>query len=786
MIAAHGMGPMERQATEHKNDDSGYDLQRGFSSNKSPKTFGRDNELARFGMALLVTLIAVALTMVFPATSRPYYFFLGANALATWYGGWKPGVLSGVLSGALAIFCVFGPSQSASPGIVNVAAYLGFLGMLALVFALSVSLQRTAYELKKAHLRFGGVVQISEDAIMTIDEQQNITLFNAGAEKIFGYAASDVLGKSINMLLPEQFREIHKVHLQAFANSPDVLRPMNRRGSIYGLRKGGDQFPAEASVSKFEAGGMKVMTVRLRDITERVAAEHELRQLAAIVESSHDAIIGEDLDGVIRSWNPGAEEMYGYTSNEILAKPARTLLPPGSEDEVAANVQRAGKGISTNYDTIRMRKDGKHIEVALTVSPICDKHGAVVGASSIARDITERRRLEKQLHQSQKMEAVGRLAGGVAHDFNNLLGVIVGYAYLVHTSGSGSEPIRSAGQQIINAAEKASALTRQLLAFGCKQIMIPKVIDLSEITAGLGKMIPRLLGEDVDVRIVQGEGLKHVTADPSQLEQIIMNLVVNARDAMPKGGKLTIETSNVYFDEVAARQHNVTGGDYVLLAVSDTGEGMSDETRAHIFEPFFTTKEVGKGTGLGLATVYGIVSQSKGHIWVYSELGHGTTFKIYLPATTAPAAMAPLMAHRHELTVCGTETVLLVEDQEALRELLAHVLRDKGYQVLSANGGPDALQQMAKQNSPVHLLLTDVIMPEMRGHIVAEALADRYPNMRVIYMSGHTDNALIHSGSLPEDMVFLQKPFTPDAMLRLIREVLDKAVDRESDKRRAV
>ena len=770
--------------TEHRPGDSGHTQQHGFNS--ISKKFGRGNALACFAMALLVTLIAAALTMLFPAITRPYYFFVAAIALATWYGGWKPGVVSGVLSAVLAIFCVLLPSQSGSPGTMNLAHYFGFVGTSALVFALSASLQRTASELNRSHLRFGGVVQISEDAIMTIDERQNITLFNPGAEKIFGYAAADVLGKSINMLLPEQFREMHTAHLKAFANSPDALRPMSRRGGIYGLRKDGNQFPAEASISKFEIGTMKIMTVRLRDITERVAAEHTLRQLAAIVESSEDAIIGEDLDGVIRSWNPGAEQMYGYTSAEVLAKSARILLPPGSVDEVAANVHRASEGESTNYDTVRMRKDGKHIKVALTVSPIRDSNGAVVGASTIARDITERWRLEQQLHQSQKMEAVGRLAGGVAHDFNNLLGVIVGYAYLVHTSGSSSDQIRNAGQQIIDAAEKAGALTRQLLAFGCKQIMIPQVIDVGEITAGLGKMIPRVLGEDVDVRILQGEGLKHVKADPSQLEQIIMNLVVNARDAMPNGGKLTIETSNVYFDEAEALHHSVTAGDYILLAVSDTGEGMSDETRAHIFEPFFTTKEVGKGTGLGLATVYGIVSQSHGHIWVYSELGHGTTFKIYLPATTAPVATAPQMAHRQELTVCGTETLLLVEDQGPLRELLTQVLRDKGYKVLSANGGPDALQQMAKQDSPVHLLITDVIMSEMRGDKVAEALTGRYPNMRVIYMSGHTDNALIHNGSLPDDIVFLQKPFTPDAMLRLIREVLDKAANSQTDQRRAL
>ena len=313
----------------------------------------------------------------------------------------------------LAIFCVVLPHQHAFPAPLSLREYFAFLATSVLVFALSASLQRTAAELKKSHLHFGGVVQISEDAIMTVDERQNITLCNAGAETIFGYSAADVLGESVNMLLPEEFRDIHAAHLQAFANSPDVLRPMNQRGRIYGLRKNGERFSAEASISKFEVGGSKIMTVRLRDISERVAAEHTLHQLAAIVESSHDAIIGEDLNGVIQTWNPGAEQIYGYAPAEVLGKSAKMLLPPDAEDEVAVNVQRAAEGGSTSYDTVRMRKDSKQIKVALTVSPIRDTHGAVVGASTIARDITENGGVSELLHQSQKMEAVGRLAGGV-------------------------------------------------------------------------------------------------------------------------------------------------------------------------------------------------------------------------------------------------------------------------------------------------------------------------------------------------------------------------------------
>jgi hypothetical protein len=759
--------------TEHARGESGLGQQRGLSN--KPAKAQRRNPFVCFELALIVTFLAAALSLLFPALNRPYYLFVAAIAFSTWYGGWKPGTASALLSAVLAVFCIALPYQHAALAPFNFAEYAGFLATAVLVFALSASLQRKVSELNRSHLRFDGVVQISEDAIMTVDAQQNITLFNTGAEKIFGYQAAEVLGQSVDILLPEEFRQAHIAQLQVFAHSSDALRPMNLRRGIQGLRKNGKRFPAEASISKFDAEGNTVMTVRLRDVTQRVAAEDSLRQLAAIVESSQDAIIGEGLDGYIQSWNPGAGQMYGYTADEVLGKPAKILLPHGAEDEVAANLQRARQGISTNCDTVRMRKDGTQIKVAVTVSPIRDNHGVVIGASSISRDNTERLRLEMLLHQSQKMEAIGRLAGGVAHDFNNLLGVIIGYAYLIRNGSPSDERIRGASEQIITAAEKGSGLTHQLLAFGRRQVMNPRVIDLREVNAGLENIIPRLLGEDVDVRVIYGEGLKHVLADPSQIEQIIMNLVVNARDAMPDGGKLIIETSNVFFDTAQAGHHGVAPGDYVRLSVTDTGHGMTDEIRAHIFEPFFTTKEVGKGTGLGLATVHGIISQCHGVITVYSEPGHGTSFKIYLPATSSPVAATPLLPFEsQERADSGSETLLLVEDQAPLRELLTQILRSKGYAVLSAKDGHDALKQAELHPGNVHLLLTDFIMPEMRGNDLAKMLVAKTPDLPVIFMSGYTDNALFENGTIPPDMVFLQKPFPPETMLHLVRHVLDK------------
>jgi two-component system, cell cycle sensor histidine kinase and response regulator CckA len=611
------------------------------------------NAIVRYAVGLLAAAVAAVVTVAaFPMPElRPYYFFIGAIAVATWFGGLGPGALSTFLGAVLGVTLI--PWHGPLPKSSYVNHYVGFVAVAMLVFALAAALHKTAAAQRRSSTQFGSMVRISDDAIMTIDEQQNITLFNPSAERIFGYSASEVLGKRLNTLLPERFRQIHSAHVQGFSTSPEALRSMNRRGIIYGLRKDGSEFPAEASISKFNSDGEKIMTVRLRDISER-------------------------------------------------------------------------------------------------------------------------QRLEEQLRQSQKIEAVGRLAGGVAHDFNNLLGVIVGYTYLIQSNHSDSGQVRAAADQVMAAADRAGSLTRQLLAFSRKQVIKPEVIDLNDITESLGKMIPRLVTEDIDVRIVRGEELKAIEADPNQIEQVIMNLVVNARDAMPSGGRLTIETGNVFLNEDEARRHDVVSGDYVLLAVSDTGHGMDENTRTHIFEPFFTTKDTGKGTGLGLATVYGIVRQSDGYIWVYSEPSHGTTFKIYFPATTA-SVEPPQQLEQEEAALCGTETILLVEDQEHLRELLVNVLRTKGYKVLSASNGADALQLVRTESTLPVLLLTDVIMPGMRGPQLAAELSRRYPDLRILYMSGFTDNALMHSGSLPESTLFLQKPFTPELLFRRVREVLDES-----------
>jgi two-component system, cell cycle sensor histidine kinase and response regulator CckA len=384
------------------------------------------------------------------------------------------------------------------------------------------------------------------------------------------------------------------------------------------------------------------------------------------------------------------------------------------------------------------------------------------------------RRSEDQLRQSQKVEAIGRLAGGIAHDFNNLLTIINGYTELLLARLPGEDRVSKDINEIRKAGQRAASLTRQLLAFSRKQILEPRVLDLNAIVVDLEKMLRRLIGEDVELKIVPASGLRRIKADPGQIEQVIMNLVVNARDAMPKGGKLTLETANVDLDETYAGRHvGVRAGAYVLLAVSDSGCGMDREAMAHIFEPFFTTKGPGKGTGLGLSTVYGIVKQSGGNVWAYSEPGLGTTLKIYLPQAEG-AIERSAREGRSGRAARGSETILLVEDQTEVRKLVREILEMNGYTVVAASEGLEALEICKQHEGPIHLMLSDVVMPQMGGRELAGRLATHRPDMKVLYMSGYTSNAIVHHGILDPGTAFLQKPFTPDGLACKIREVLDE------------
>jgi signal transduction histidine kinase/ActR/RegA family two-component response regulator len=427
------------------------------------------------------------------------------------------------------------------------------------------------------------------------------------------------------------------------------------------------------------------------------------------------------------------------------------------------------------------KKNGELYWESASISPIRNSEGAITHFLGVKEDITDRKQAEKemgtlqeQLRQSQKMEAIGRLAGGVAHDFNNLLTVIKGYSQLSLPEITDGNPLRGNIEEIRKAADRAADLTRQLLAFSRRQIMEMKVLDLNTILQNLEKMLRRLIGEDIELAFLSGGDLGRVKVDPGQIEQVIVNLAVNARDAMPKGGKLTIETANTVLDEEYAQKHvAVKPGHYVMLSVSDTGIGMTPEVRERVFEPFFTTKEKGKGTGLGLSTVYGIVKQSGGNIWVYSELGRGTTLKIYFPQVDEP--LEELRENvETKLVPQGTETVLIVEDDKEVRKLAARILENQGYKILEAAQGSEALPLCKEHRNPIHLVLADVVMPGLDGRELAERVKSFHPGMKVLYMSGYTDNAIIHHGVLEKGMNYIQKPFTLDGLARKVREVLDK------------
>jgi PAS domain S-box-containing protein len=482
-----------------------------------------------------------------------------------------------------------------------------------------------------------------------------------------------------------------------------------------------------------------------------------------------------DSTGQILDANPAFLELLGYSSGEeLIGKHIYSLYSDTDHWFALADFFRSSapfKGLNAEWK----RKNETTTVVRVSGRAVTNGREEGVVFELFAEDVTERRALEQQLRQSQKMEAVGRLAGGIAHDFNNLLMVISGYSEFL-LERLGDEPrLRGPAQEIASAAERASSLTRQLLAFSRKQMLAPRIVSLNDVATENLKMLTRMIGEDIDLVLVPGPGLWPVRADAGQIEQVIMNLAVNARDAMPSGGKLTIETSNVTLDDEYARFHApVRPGDYVMVAISDTGAGMDTETQSHIFEPFFTTKGT-KGTGLGLSTVYGIVKQSGGYIWVSSEVGRGTTFKIYLPRVASVGEPAALVATPVEFKKVepGTETILLVEDEANLRYLARQYLEKQGYKVIEAADGAVAMQIAVAHEAVIHLLLTDVIMPGMNGRELAQRISEIRPNVKILYMSGYTENVIGHNGMLDAGIRLLQKPFNLRDLKSKVREVLD-------------
>ena len=646
--------------------------------------------------------------------------------------------------------------------------------------AVDITARRRAEEvLSASQARLTGILDIAEDGIISMDQNHRINLFNQGAEKIFGYAASEVLGQPLNLLLPRRFQGAHRQHVQGFAQSPDTARTMGERLEVFGCRKDGTEFPAEVSISKLVLGNEVFFTSIVRDVTERKRVEEILttseESYRDLVENARDIIYTHDLTGRFTSLNRAGEQLTGYTRQEALTMNFADAVAPEYLELAREMLARKIAGEpATVYELDIVTKDSRRLALEINSRPIC-RDGKAVGMQGVARDITERRLLEEQLRQSQKMESVGRLAGGIAHDFNNLLTVITGYSELLLKRFTEDEDLADKLEEIRKASKRASALTYQLLAFSRKQVLQPKVVDINAIVTEVGKMLQRLIGEDIELVMVLHPGIGRIKADPGQISQIIMNLTVNARDAMPQGGKLSIETTNVDLDQEYVRHHlGAKPGSYVMLALLDTGTGMDAATQQKIFEPFFTTKGTGSGTGLGLATVYGIVKQSGGYITVESEIGLGSTFKIYLPLVEVndETESAWLESANGEMPK-GTEKILLVEDEQLVRTLTREILEMCGYEVLEARDGVEAISICERVDCVIDLMVTDLIMPQISGREVAEHLSGSRPEMRVLYMSGYTDDAIVRHGLGDGSANFIQKPFTPETLAHKVRQVID-------------
>jgi PAS domain S-box-containing protein len=769
--------------------------------------------------------------------------------------------------------------------------------------------RRAEEALQSSESRKSAILTSALDAIVDMDGQGRIVEFNPAAERMFGRARADVIGRELaEVIIPPRLRDAHRrglAHFLATGEGPILGRPIE----IEAMRPDGTLFPVELAVIHVHDDGAPAFTGFIRDITQRNQSETALREseknYRTLMQEASDGIAITDYDGRFLEANARACEIFGYPREELIQKRINELIAPQDLERVPSRlpelragesvmverwmrrrdgalraveisakrldpdriqgiyrdvterrraedrlretlsvlsatldatndgilvVDRQGKITSFNRrfvemwsippDIVESRDDNRALEYVLDqlrdaagfISKVRElyahpedesfdllefKDGKIferyskpqrIGGESVGRvwsfrDITERRRAEQALRQSeeelrqaQKMEAIGRLAGGVAHDFNNLLTAILGNSSLILDGLGPVDPRRQSAMEIQKAAERAAGLTRQLLAFSRKQMLELKVLDMNEVIVDVEILLRRLVGEHVELVRVPARDLGRVKVDPSQLEQVVLNMVVNARDAMPDGGKLIIETANVQVDYALAERHPpLHPGPYVMLAVSDTGVGMDEDTQRHIFEPFFTTKERGKGTGLGLSTVYGIVRQCEGYVWVYSQPGRGSTFKIYFPRVEgAPEREETVIAP--PAVASGTESVLLVEDEEIVRALVRNTLTRHGYRVLEAANGAQALDLAARFTGPIQLLLTDIVMPGLSGPDLAERLTRMRPGLRVLYISGYTEEGLTAHGMPGAGVSFLQKPFTLDALARKVREALDVAV----------
>jgi len=656
-------------------------------------------------------------------------------------------------------------------------------GILVTAAIRNISVRKEAEsQLAQMEGRYRGLLEAAPDAMVVVNQAGDIVLLNLQAEKQFGYHRDELVGQQVKNIIPEGFAE--RLIADDLRSAADALAQQIGTGiELVGRRKDGTQFPIEIMLSPLESADGILVTAAIRNISVRKEAEEHLAQMEGryrgLLEAAPDAMVVVNGAGEIVLLNLQAEKQFGYHRDELVGQPVKNIIPEGFAERLIADDLRSAadalaQQIGTGIELVGRRKDGTEFPIEIMLSPLESADGILVTAA--IRNISVRKEAESQLLQAQKLESIGRLAGGIAHDFNNMLFVIHGYAELLtddlaSTNRARLDPDSAllSVNAISQAAERAATLTAQLLAFSRQQVISPSVLDLNAAIDGLEPMVRQLIGENMRLVVKLDHDAGYIRGDAGQLDQILVNLVVNARDAMPDGGTVTIETENVLVDEPYAIAHfDVRPGPYVLLSVTDTGVGMDRVTREHIFEPFFTTKELGKGTGLGLATTYGIVRQAGGHIWVYSEPGIGSSFKLHFPRVDAAVTTElPTIA---ATPAVGAGTVLVVEDERVVRDMTTQLLTRSGYEVIAVAGGAEAMIRLVGLDEPIDVLITDVVMPNMSGIELAEWTMDRYPYVGVVLLSGYTAETLNLERVTARGATFVPKPVTSGQLLVAVQQ----------------
>ncbi len=617
--------------------------------------------------------------------------------------------------------------------------------------------------------RLGTIFECLHSGVLTVaPDQWRIVDANPAAARIFGRELRELVGQDVR-----QFIQIPQADDGA-ADGDATETPLEEE-ELAVARPDGEERCVLVSAADIAVEGRPLILLSLADVTALRREEEARAMLATAAESAAEAIIITAPDGTIRYVNPAFEHMTGHRHEDVLGEHVG-LLSSGAHDKAFYQdmVAELQQGNTWSGKLTNRKKDGTLYEAQATIAPLCRRDGTVTGFVEVKHDITESVQMAERLRQTQKMEAIGNLAGGVAHDFNNMLMVITNYAEFIRDDLDGEHPLQEDVEQILNAAQRAAGLTRQLLAFSRRQVIKPQIADLNEIVSEMQKMLRRLIGEDIELQVCPDPGISLVEVDAGQIEQVLANLVVNARDATQQGGNITIQTTSVALDDAdAAAYIDGYAGQFTVLIVSDSGTGMSEDVRDRVFEPFFTTKEKGSGTGLGLAMVYGIVKQHKGFIHLESKVGYGTSFRIFLPAAQeSDVQLGP--EDDVEILIGGTETVLVVEDEVTVRQIMVNMLQKLGYEVLQAENGQAALQVAMEHRDELSLVLTDVVMPEMGGKALADVLAQMIPGIRVVYVSGYPPTHLSKHWRVPETTDLLQKPFTIDGLAAVARRALER------------